>query len=150
MALLLVLRWHRAARYLAVTMAATCLLLAIMPAGHLVSQALENRFPANPPLPEKVAGIVVLGGVISPYLSQARGQVQFGDGMERVAATVDLMRRYPNARVIFTGGAGDPFHQDLKEAHFAPDVFAAFGADPGRVMFEAESRNTFENAKFSL
>ncbi len=148
-ALFLVLRWNRAARLLGISMAVICLGVAILPVGVVINQALENRFPANPPLPNRVDGIIILGGIISPHLSQTRGRPQMTDGVERIAEAAALARRYPQASIIFTGGSGEPFQQELKEAHFAPDVFAMFGIDPGRVQFESNSRNTVENARLS-
>jgi len=148
-AVFLLLRWNRAARVIVYIMAVAMLGMAVVPAGENIVQNLENRFPVEPELPHRVHGIIVLGGVISPVLSKARARPQLGGGIERVSAAVDLMRKFPDARVIFTGGSGDPFQQELKEAHFAPQVFAQYGIDPGRIQFEAESRNTVENAQLT-
>jgi len=150
LAVLLWLNKVRAARILSSVMAVCAVLVTALPIGDLAIQHLENRFPANPVLPAHIDGVVVLGGVISPKLSKARGQPQLGDGMERITAVADIIRSSPNAKIIFTGGSGDPFQQQYKEADFAPQVFRQFGFDPVRVTFENNSRNTAENAKFSF
>ena len=143
-------RWWRWARIVASLTALTALLVTVVPVGGPVIQALENRFPANPALPDRVDGVVVLGGAIRPYLRQARGRPQLNDAVERLTATVRLARRYPEARIIFSGGAGDVFLPDFKEATHAPGVFADMGLDPGRIIYESQARNTAENARFTF
>jgi len=148
LALLVWLRWHRAARLLAALMAVSAIVVTTVPMGAPVIQALENRFPQNPAL-TKVDGIVVLGGIINPALSAARGSVQLGGGTERLTAAAVLAGRFPDARMVFSGGSGDPFRQEFKEAHYAPEVFAVMGLPAERVVFESQSRNTAENAALS-
>ena len=65
---------------------------------------LEQRFPPWDARRGPPDGIVVLGGAISPALSLARGAVALNDAAERITAAVELARRYPNARIIFSGG----------------------------------------------
>lgn len=150
---LLVTRWRRAGRRLLVGLAAFGLIVAIVPLGEWLLLPLENRFPPPSPLAARVDGIVVLGGSIDQQVSAARGQPSLGGGAERLIAAVGLARRYPNARLLFTGGSGDPFGQDLKEAPVARQVFSELGLVPdiaaGRVQFEDRSRNTFENAVYA-
>ena len=100
LAVLLWLNKVRAARILSSVMAVCAVLVTALPIGDLAIQHLENRFPANPVLPAHIDGVVVLGGVISPKLSKARGQPQLGDGMERITAVADIIRSSPNAKII--------------------------------------------------
>lgn len=110
---------------------------------------LEDRFQAPDPLPEKVDGIIVLGGAISPEQSAARGQVSVGSAVTRMTAMIPLARRYPEARVVFTGGSGNAFDQEHREADYAEMFYRDIGFDTGRVVFERNSRNTRENATLS-
>ena len=50
-------------------------------------------------------GIVVLGGAISPDVSAARDAVALNEAAERITAAAELARRYPNARIVFSGGS---------------------------------------------
>lgn len=120
--------------------------LAVVPVEKWAVTWMENRFPPPETLPDKVDGIIVLGGAISPELSAARGQVSMGGGATRVTALTALARRYPEARLVYTGGAGDPFEPDLKEADYAETFYREQGLDSGRIVFERQSRNTRENA----
>ncbi|HJP21335.1 MAG TPA: YdcF family protein, partial [Alphaproteobacteria bacterium] len=64
------------------------LVLAALPLGLMLVGPLEDRFVANPALPDRVDGIVVLGGAADEALSMARGQLVLGDAAERLLAFV--------------------------------------------------------------
>ena len=82
--------------------------LAMTPIGLFMIAPLEDRFPQPPadmPPPDE---IIVLGGAVRGMESAARDQTVFSEG-ERVVQAAILARRYPKARVIFTGGSGSMF-----------------------------------------
>ena len=149
-AICFLLRWHRAARAISYAMATVCIAIATLPIGVLAVQELENRFPANPALPAQIDGIVVLGGVLNAKMTRARGRLSINNAVERIFEVKVLLEHSPQARVVFSGGSGNPLDQENKEAHVAPEAFLRFGIDPDRVLFEDQSRNTFENAKFTF
>jgi uncharacterized SAM-binding protein YcdF (DUF218 family) len=62
-------------------------------------------------------------------------------------AFIELARRYPQTRLVFTGGSGNPTYQEAREADLAEELFSNLGLDPERVVLERESRNTYENAR---
>lgn len=126
------------------------LLIAVLPMGQIMLGPLENRFPAPGRIDGPVHGIIVLGGTISQQLTLDRGQPALSDGAERLTEFVKLARVYPRAKLIFTGGSGRVFQQDIKEADTARLFFKDIGLDIGRVTFESDSRNTLENARFSF
>jgi uncharacterized SAM-binding protein YcdF (DUF218 family) len=109
---------------------------------------LEQRFPRWDASRGPPDGIVVLGGAISPGISLARGAVALNDAAERIAATAVLARRYPDARIIFSGGTGSLFDAPA-EAPVAVKEFEALGIEHDRITAEEQSRNTIENAVFS-
>ncbi|MBM3487480.1 MAG: YdcF family protein [Alphaproteobacteria bacterium] len=146
-----VLLWTGAARVgrLVVSLVAAALLvIGVAPVGSLLVVPLENRFPA-PVLPETVAGIVVLGGSVRPVITEARDQVTLKDNAERLTEFMRLARRYPDARLVFTGGSASLIRPDLKEAADTRRFFAEMGMDLARIAFESESRNTYENAIYT-
>jgi uncharacterized SAM-binding protein YcdF (DUF218 family) len=61
--------------------------------------------------------------------------------------TVALARRYPVARIVFTGGNAEVFPGGPTEAGWAQSLFPALGVDPARITYcnESASRNTYEN-----
>lgn len=110
---------------------------------------LEERFPRAPAPPARVDGVIVLGGAVERRLTLARGTPALNAAAERMTEAAALARRFPEARILFTGGSpGAPTGKS--EADVARDFFAGLGLDGARVLFEPRARNTWENALFSL
>lgn len=122
---------------------------AVLPLRGWLMQPLEERFPMAA-APDRVDGIIVIGGAINADLSAKRGQVILTEAAERIFAFVDLARRYPDARLVVSGGASAVFEDQEREADVARRMLPALGLDPERVVFERESRNTVENAAYSM
>jgi uncharacterized SAM-binding protein YcdF (DUF218 family) len=91
----------------------------------------------------------VLGGSIAPDVSAARSEVALNESAERLTAVAELARRYPRARIVFSGGTGALIFDEGAEADFALRLFESFGIPRGRVLLEDRSRNTLENAILS-
>lgn len=138
--------WRRWARRLAALGIAAYLAAAVVPFGDLLLLPLEDRFPRNPVLNERIDGVVVLGGMIDPQVSSARGQVQLNESGDRLLALVELARRFPEARLVFTGGSGLLFEPQHREADYARELLPRLGVPAERVTFERNSRDTHENA----
>lgn len=141
--------WRRMGRRLTTLTALVMLTLAVFPIGADIVQSLENRFPPPTELPEKIDGIVVLGGMIDQIVSLKRGQPSINGAAERLTEFAVLAGRYPDAKLVFTGGSGKLMSQDLKEADAVKPFLEALGMDIDRIIFEDESRNTHENAVYS-
>lgn len=147
--MLLWLRRPRAGRL--VVTAATILLagLSMLPVGDWAIAPLERRFPVYADDGAPVHGIIVLGGGIDLFATRSSGVFALNDAAERLTAMTALARRYPEARIIFTGGSGSLFFQDAREADRVPDFLREQGIDPARVVIDRASRNTWENAVFT-
>ncbi|HEY7610514.1 MAG TPA: YdcF family protein [Alphaproteobacteria bacterium] len=127
---------------------AAFLACAVLPVGAWLLSPLENRF-AVPALPERVDGIIVLGGAIEPALSADRQALSLNGNAERLVAFAALARRYPAAKLVFTGGSGNPLSPDLREGDWIGEFLDAASIARERVVVERESRNTDENARLS-
>jgi uncharacterized SAM-binding protein YcdF (DUF218 family) len=68
---------------------------------------------------------------------------------DRIITAAALALRYPNARVVFSGGSANVISNDAREADFAGAVFESLGVAKSRLVMERASRNTVENAQFS-
>jgi len=145
-AISLLLRWNRAARSFAVA-AALLLVLASFLAVPL-ARDLEDRYP-RPPWPAHVDGILVLGSGFDTALFRARGVPQSNEGIWRVEAGFAAARRYPGARLVFSGGSGALGGSPFPESGTARYVFMELGQDPKLLVLETRSRNTYENILFS-
>ncbi len=123
----------------------------VTPIASLVALPLEERFP-RPDLPERVDGIIMLGGAVNPPIARDRGEPSVNDAAERILGFAELIRRYPQAKAVFTGGSGRLMAQDAMDLREDVPIRGALrqtGIDPDGVIFENESRNTWENALFS-
>jgi uncharacterized SAM-binding protein YcdF (DUF218 family) len=123
--------------------------IALFPVSAWLAAPLENRFPP-PALPERIDGIVVLSGAIDPVLGQARGQFILNEAAERMTEALVLARRFPAARVVLTGGEAGLVTTGLAEAAAMRDFLVAQGLPPERLVVEAASRNTWENATLAF
>ena len=139
-------KWVRTARLIVTLSTLGFLVIACLPIGAWLLQTLENRFPAAKSLPATVDGIVVLGGASSLGLSIKRAQVTLNDNAERLTMFATLARRYPQARLVFSGGSGSLTAPSVREADIAFRLLTELGVDAGRIVLERQSRNTWENA----
>ncbi|MGY3690260.1 uncharacterized SAM-binding protein YcdF (DUF218 family) [Bradyrhizobium sp. USDA 3240] len=133
-------------------MVASALLLAICgfsPLGNVLISILEQRFPPWDASRGAPDGIIVLGGSIDADLSVAHGTPVVRTAADRVIAAAALARRYPNARLVFTGGSANLISNDAREADYAAEIFESLGIAKSRWIIERRSRNTVENAEFS-
>lgn len=142
-------RWRRAGRWVVTATVAFVALVTVLPVGAAMLAVLEDRFPILLEPEPPVHGIVVLGGSVNQFITEARGQPALTEGAERLTEAVALARRFPEALIVFTGGSGSVTRPDVKEAMVARMFFTGMGIDPARLVLEDGSRNTFENAVFT-
>lgn len=148
-AALLYTRLFRWGRRLTLVSATALLAMAFGPVGHFLAVPLETRFPPPPddmPAPD---GIIVLGGTVDEKLSADLDRVVFVDAAERLTAPIALKRRYPNARLVFSGGSAALRGSPYTEAEVVKRFWRDSGVDTGAALYEDRSRNTFENAVFT-
>jgi uncharacterized SAM-binding protein YcdF (DUF218 family) len=139
----------RAGRALLLVSMLAIVVLGLSPLSKIVFHVLESRFPpwnASGPVP---TGFIILGGGIDPDISAARHEVSLTDAGERLTVVPDLARRYPNARLIYTGGNASLIGGGPLEATYAAQLLASFGIPPERLEIEKGSRNTLENAIYT-
>jgi uncharacterized SAM-binding protein YcdF (DUF218 family) len=119
------------------------------PLGYALLYPLESRFPPWDAARGAPDGIIILGGPIDTDISAAHNMPVTRSGADRLIAGAALASRYPNARVLFTGGSANLISNDAKEADYAAEIFASLGIPKTRLITERLSRNTYENAEFS-
>ena len=146
---LLFSRFARAGRRLLVASLAAVVAIGITPLGSALIYPLESRFPPWDGAHGAPAGFIVLGGAIEPDVSAAHGQPALTDSGERITILAELARRYPKARLIFSGGNGSLIGGSASEADYALRLLESFGIARARIELEGRARNTIENAQFS-
>ena len=124
-------------------------IVGLLPVGNFLIHVLESRFPQWDAARGAPDGIVVLGGEISPKLSNVFGEPVFDGSGARVLSLAKLARAYPNARVVYSSGDASLFGNGRPETDFVYPALDSLGVARERVQLEIQSRNTAENAAFT-
>jgi uncharacterized SAM-binding protein YcdF (DUF218 family) len=124
-------------------------LLAAAPIGPALLLALEERFPRPARLPDRVDGILILGGAVEPALSLSYGETVFNSSVSRVLGGIALARRHPEAKLALVGGEGGFSLVGLAESRATLGFVVDEGIDPARIILEERSRSTHQNAVYA-
>ncbi len=123
-------------------------LIGVFPVGEWALIPLENRYAFDSP--QRVDGIIALGGDEKAFVSDARGQPTAFDSMRRYVTFSVLAKRYPEAKLAFSGGpASRGLASGMTDSIVAEETLISLGVPPDRMVFERNSRNTYENALYS-
>src|ERR687898_457175 len=101
---LMATRLRRAGRRLAGVSVVLLGIIGLTPIGNALTLPLEQGFPAWTDGGRAPAGVVVLGGALDAVVSGARHEVALNEAAERMTEVAALARRYPQARLVFSGG----------------------------------------------
>jgi uncharacterized SAM-binding protein YcdF (DUF218 family) len=134
----------RLAQGLAVATALVLIGFGVLPTGDMLARALENQYPRPATPPAHIDGVVSLGGGLETGILLERQAPGWATSETRLVSTFELARRYPTARVVFTGGWG--FDADAKAAKY---IFDQMGLEPSRLTLEPNARDTYENLLYS-
>jgi uncharacterized SAM-binding protein YcdF (DUF218 family) len=139
-------RWGR--RF--VSIGALLLLVAgLSPLGSALILPLEDRFPrADIDAPPRPTGFVILGGAEDRLVGTARNVPALNEAAERMVEAAILARRFPEAKLAFSGGDTGVLYQTGNEAEGAETLLTALGVPRDRLILETNSRDTYENAVF--
>lgn len=140
----LLLKWRIAARRLGLAAGILFLLVGVFPVQNILLRHLEDQYPRGD-WPAHVDGVLILGGGLDWKVLQSRGVPAVELGIGRLVGSYEAARRYPQARIIFAGGSSDLTGLRLSEADGARHFFRQMGLEPGRLILEGKSRNTYEN-----
>ena len=146
---LLVLKRRRAGTSLLTVGIAALLIFGYSPMSNVLLLTLSERFPAWHFDGHEPDGIIILGGAIEAGPSAARNSVEVDGAAERVIAALELARRFPRARIVYSSGSGNLIEQPVSEAPIAGRLLERFGVSPERIVLETTSRTTDENARFT-
>jgi uncharacterized SAM-binding protein YcdF (DUF218 family) len=139
------LGWRR----LAVSVLAILALAVVLPVGSWLTVPLEERFPRPGTTPERVTGVIVLGGAQQPHITASRGVLALNQHGERLIEGLALARRHPEARLLFSGWSARPDEQGTSEQLVNTVFIDLMDFDEDRVIREERSRNTWENALYT-
>ena len=125
------------------------LLFAVAPIGPGLLLNLEERFPRPAKLPERIDGILVLGGAVEPAISLSYGETVFNSSVARVLGGIALARRHPEAKLALIGGEGGFAPVGFAESRATRGFVVEEGIEASRIILEERSRSTHENAVYA-
>jgi uncharacterized SAM-binding protein YcdF (DUF218 family) len=115
----------------------------------LISKIEDYIQPSKYPIQE-LKGVVVLGGSFEKGLeSKERNQVFLNSSAERLTKTLEIYKKNPRILILFSGFSNEIKPQGWSESDMAKKFFLDQGVRIDNLIFENQSRNTFENIKYS-
>lgn len=143
-------RWRAFGRRLAIGGFVLLVVFGFSPVGKFLTRPLEERF-ASVELPpaEAVTHILVLGGAEQARLGKARGRLSVNAAGERFVELPALARRFPSAKVLFSGGDATMVGDQVVAGVAIRRYLVSAGISPERILIEEQSRNTWENGLYS-
>ena len=118
---------------------------AIFPLGKYLFYILEKNYHAPFIYPDKVDGILIIGGATDPFLTDQFNQIHLNSSSERLLESIILIKKYTDAKIIFSGGSGYINNLKLDHAKVAKQFYKKMGLNTDKIIFENRSRNTYEN-----
>ena len=148
-------RYARAGRRLLLGSLALLLVFGVLPVGKASMLVLEQRFPPWTEAGGPPDGIVILGGAVEPGRSAARGMVSINDSAERITAIAALARRFPDARIVFSGGSASLIVAGLPEVGVHARTVrelrhCALARDAGRTLAQHRRERALHAKRWSI
>lgn len=148
-ALVLLLLRRRCAAAVCGIALATVVTAALSPLGNMLLTPLEQRFPYLTYPDQPIDGIIILGGSYDTVSHSYVSEIVLQEDSAPVSVVPDLARRYPNAKIVFSGGTDIALPRGQSEADMVKQVFLSWGIPASRILTEDQSQTTEENARFS-
>lgn len=145
-------RWRRTGLRLSILALVALFVAGLSPLSNALLLPLEERFATATPqsITGQVAGIILLGGAEDGWVSTGRGGLAVNEAAERITETARLARAHPEAKIVVTGGVARLLGTGAEGSSAVAEFFRDMGIAPDRLIVETKSRNTHENATFTL
>jgi uncharacterized SAM-binding protein YcdF (DUF218 family) len=115
----------------------------------LLSKIEDFIKPSRYPI-QQLTGVIVLGGSFSLELeSKERNEVLLNDAAERLTKALEIYKKNPKILILFSGYSNKLSPIGWNESDMAKKFFLDQGVRFENLIFENQSRNTFENIKYS-
>jgi len=115
----------------------------------LLSKIEDYIQPSKYPF-QQLTGVIVLGGSFNSGLeSKERNEVSINSSAERLTKALEIYKKNPRIVILFSGFSNKIKSQGWSESDMAKKFFLDQGVRIDNLIFENQSRNTFENIKYS-
>jgi uncharacterized SAM-binding protein YcdF (DUF218 family) len=126
------------------------LLFGYTPLSNFLLNKIEDFIkPSRYPI-QQLTGVIVLGGSFGLELeSKERNEILFNDSAERLTKALEIYKKNPKILILFSGYSNKLNPIGWNESDMAKKFFLDQGVRFENLIFENQSRNTFENIKYS-
>ncbi len=147
--LAVLLRWrHKAPRLArwALRLGIVVLLVFSVPVtSQLLAWPLERAYVRPTEPPKTPVAIVMLTGMLH-LNKEGSTSYDFSEAADRFVETLRLAHRYPKAKILILGGSSSLAEDASSEGRVLGRLATELGVAPARLLVDAASRNTRENA----
>ena len=119
-----------------------------IPLSNFLLNKIEDYIPPSKYPLQQLTGIIVLGGSFNSGLeSKERNEVSLNSSAERLTKALEIYKKNPRLLILFSGFSGESKPQGWSESDMAKKFFLDQGVKIDNLIFENQSRNTFEKTK---
>ena len=120
------------------------------PLSNFLLSKIEDYIQTSKYPVQQLTGVIVLGGSFNSGLdSKERNEVSLNSSAERLTKALEIYKKNPRILILFSGFSGELKPQGWSESDMAKKFFLDQGVKIDNLIFENQSRNTFENIKYS-
>ena len=120
------------------------------PLSNFLLSKIEDYIQSSKYPVQQLTGVIVLGGSFNSGLdSKERNEVSLNSSAERLTKALEIYKKNPRLLILFSGFSGELKPQGWSESDMAKKFFLDQGVKLDNLIFENQSRNTFENIKYS-
>ena len=99
---------------------------------------------------QQLTGVIILGGSFDLELeSKERNEVLLNSAAERLTKALEIYKKNPRLLILFSGASNKVKPIGWSESDMAKKFFLEQGVRSENLIFENQSRNTFENISYS-
>ena len=137
-------------RFFVMTAILLPLLYGVIPLSSQPLQFIENHIKPADLAERQIDGIIVLGGFTGDsVVAESRNQPNLGSAAERFTAALQWHQKFSDKPLVFSGFSGRLVPKGTSEAEIVRQLLDDLAVDRAHIIFENESRNTYENAVYS-
>jgi uncharacterized SAM-binding protein YcdF (DUF218 family) len=120
------------------------------PLNNFLLSKIEDYIQTSKYPVQQLTGVIILGGSFdSGVESKERNEVFLNSSAERLTKALEIYKKNPRLLILFSGFSGELKPQGWSESDMAKKFFLDQGVKLDNLIFENQSRNTFENIKYS-
>jgi len=117
---------------------------------YFLLKKLEDYIKSSKISYSQLTGVIVLGGGVEEGLvPKERNEASLNEAAERLTKALEIYKKNPRIIILFSGFSASLKLEGWNESDTARKFFIDQGVREENLIFENQSRNTFENVKFS-